>query len=107
VAQDVERVLPEWVRTDERGYKVISIPGQGLEALTVESVQELKRDNDELRERVRALEAGRRPLISGLGEGGLGLGLVAIAGAFVFPRRRRSKDGAALDGSKNCSTVKP
>jgi hypothetical protein len=98
IAQDVEKVRPDWV-IDDNGLKRISIPGQGLEALTVESIRELKVENDDLRirsanleDRVKSLEAGRRPLVSGLGERGIGLGLCAIAGAIVVATRRRRSD---------------
>ena len=36
-AQDVEKIFPEWVDTDENGYKMLSI--RGFEALTVESIR--------------------------------------------------------------------
>lgn len=79
---------PEWVGTDDKGYKNIDM--SRLPVLLVGSVQALKAENDELRERVKALEAGRRPLVSGFGEGGVGLGLMALAGAVIISRRKRS-----------------
>ena len=64
IAQDVEKVEPEWVGTDKNGYKTLGFIG--FEALSVESfrelnkhIDELKKDNQELRERVQDLEQGR------------------------------------------------
>jgi hypothetical protein len=42
VAQDVERVFPEWVSTDEGGYRLVG--PQGFEALAVEALRELRDD---------------------------------------------------------------
>ncbi len=42
VAQEVEKVMPEWVSTTESGYKAISL--NGFEALLIESLRELKDD---------------------------------------------------------------
>jgi len=91
IAQDVEKVFPGWVRTDKDGYKALSV--SQIEALEVESIRALKAENDDLRARVEALEANRRPLISGLtAEGTLfGIGFVTMAGAFVVSRRKRSE----------------
>jgi hypothetical protein len=87
IAQEVEKVKPEWVGVDDQGFKTLNTTR--LQIMLVDSVRTLKTENDELRDRVKALEAGRRPLISGMGEGGLGIGLVAIAGALIVSRRRR------------------
>jgi hypothetical protein len=91
IAQEVEKVMPEWVGVDKEGFKTLNLTG--MEPMVVESLRTLKTENDELRERVRALEAGRRPMISGLGEGGIGFGLAVVAGAVVFVRRRRVDSG--------------
>jgi hypothetical protein len=88
IAQEVEKVMPDWVTEDNKGFKTITT--RGIDAMLVESVRTLREQNDELRDRVKALEAGRRPLISGFGEGGVGLGLLAVAGALVATRRKRS-----------------
>lgn len=92
IAQDVEKVLPEWVGANDKGFKTVD--KKGLDVMLVASVQALKRENDGLRARVNSLEAGRRPMISGVGEGGIGLGLVAIAGALVITHRKRSDERA-------------
>ncbi len=95
IAQDVEKVFPEWVGTDDDGFKTVD--RGGLDVFLVDAVQALKRknddlkvDNDDLRQRVKALEAGRRPLVSGFGEGGIGVGLLAIACAVAITRRKPS-----------------
>jgi hypothetical protein len=54
VAQEVEEVFPEWVDTDEGGYKNLTV--RGFEALTIEAFKELKADNEALRSRIEALE---------------------------------------------------
>jgi hypothetical protein len=91
IAQDVEKVFPNWVRTGQDGFKTLTV-GQ-IEALEVESIRTLKAQNEALAIRMNALEANRRPLISGLtAEGTLfGFGLMTMAGAFVVTRRKRSE----------------
>lgn len=55
IAQDVEKIFPEWVGTDREGYKTLTI--YGFEALAVEALRELKTDNDRLVARVQKLES--------------------------------------------------
>jgi trimeric autotransporter adhesin len=55
IAQQVERVFPEWVKTDPDGFKALNY--EGFEALTVEAFREIKAENDELRTRVEKLES--------------------------------------------------
>jgi hypothetical protein len=66
VAQEVEKVFPEWVGTGPDGYKFVSV--YGFEALTIESFRELKNEIVKLQEqvasietRVKALEGGAPP----------------------------------------------
>jgi hypothetical protein len=54
IAQDVEKVFPQWVSVDPDGFKLLNT--KGLEALLVESVRTLKTENDLLKDRVKALE---------------------------------------------------
>ena len=68
IAQEVEKVFPQWVGGDEHGYKTLGF--SGFEALTVESLRELQsqietlkaanknlsRVNDDLLHRVQMLE---------------------------------------------------
>jgi hypothetical protein len=61
IAQEVEKVFPEWVTTMPDGYKAVGV--KGFEALAVESLRELKAENESLKSRVAALEkaiAGNR-----------------------------------------------
>ncbi len=59
IAQDVEEVFPEWISTDGRGFKALSVIG--FEALAVEALRELRAEKDSeiaaLRERLDDLEA--------------------------------------------------
>jgi hypothetical protein len=54
IAQDVEGVIPEWVKTDPDGFK--RIEPIGVDALLLESIKELKTQNEELREEVQKLK---------------------------------------------------
>jgi hypothetical protein len=54
IADDVERVLPNWVRTDEQGVKLVST--QGFEALAIEALRELSTRLDHLAAENRALK---------------------------------------------------
>jgi len=104
IAQEVEKILPEWVGIDNKGFRTLTM--LGIEPMLVDSIRTLKDRSDKaearadkaearsnaLEARLQALEANRRPLISGLtAEGGLfGIGFVTMAGAFVVSRRKRS-----------------
>lgn len=55
VAQEVERVFPEWVETGASGYKMLTF--SGFEALTVESLRELKAENARLRRELEARDS--------------------------------------------------
>jgi hypothetical protein len=54
IAQEVERVLPDWVDEKEDGTKYLTI--RGFEALAVEALRELELRNQELARRGAALE---------------------------------------------------
>ncbi len=55
IGQEVERVFPEWIETDQTGYKVLTF--RGFEALTVEALRELKRENQSLKKELHQLKA--------------------------------------------------
>ena len=55
IAQDVEKVLPELVATDEEGYKAVDY-GK-LPLLTIQAVKELKSQNDALKSQNDALKS--------------------------------------------------
>jgi hypothetical protein len=63
VAQEVEEVFPEWIDTDSRGYKNLTV--RGFEALTVEAFKELIAENETLKTK---LKAQNDELLSQLGE---------------------------------------
>jgi hypothetical protein len=100
IAQEVEKVFPRWVEENSTTrMKGVVLPPMQIAALTIESLRELdarvtaaEAKNKALEDRILALEAGRRPMVSGLtAEGTLfGLGLVGMAGAFVVSRRKRN-----------------
>ncbi len=53
IGQEVEQVFPEWIKTDQTGYRVLTF--RGFEALTVEALRELKQENESLREEIKQL----------------------------------------------------
>ena len=63
IGQQIEAVIPEWVKTGEDGYKYTFL-GR-FEALTVEAVRELKAENDVLKKRVDILEEELKELHGG------------------------------------------
>ena len=58
VAQDVEQVFPSWVDTGDDGYKRLTF--RGFEALAVEAIRELEKQNQELRQQIEALSEAVR-----------------------------------------------
>jgi hypothetical protein len=50
IAQDVEKVFPEWVSTGPDGYKELTI--RGFEALTIEALRELRVEIENLRKKL-------------------------------------------------------
>jgi hypothetical protein len=54
IAQDVEKVIPEWIITDPDGYK--RLEPIGIDALLIEAIKELKAENEELKDRISKLE---------------------------------------------------
>jgi hypothetical protein len=47
IAQEVERVFPDWVETGPNGYKRVTV--RGLEALVVEALRQLRAEQEETR----------------------------------------------------------
>ncbi|HVE14775.1 MAG TPA: tail fiber domain-containing protein [Elusimicrobiota bacterium] len=54
IAQEVEKVFPDWVTTNADGYKDVGF--KGFEGVAVESFRELKAENEALKRRLDALE---------------------------------------------------
>jgi hypothetical protein len=55
IAQEVERVLPELVTTDDKGYKAVRY-GEPLEMEMLQAIRELRSENESLKERVAQME---------------------------------------------------
>ena len=66
IAQEVEKVFPDWVEQRKDGYKLLTI--RGFEAIAVEAIRELRQEkdqqiedlqheNDELKQRLELIEA--------------------------------------------------
>jgi len=66
IAQDVEKVFPQWVEKDGEGYKTLTL--RGFEALAVESIRELKKENDSLKEANKQLESRLKALEEKIGK---------------------------------------
>ena len=56
IAQEVEKVFPEWVTPDSEGYKELTI--RGFEALVIEALRELKNEVDQTKKRLDKISAG-------------------------------------------------
>jgi chromosome segregation ATPase len=63
IAQEVEKVFPDWVDTAPNGMKRLSI--HGFEALTVEALRDLRKEKDQ---RIAALEADNARIQNQLSE---------------------------------------
>lgn len=80
IAQDVETVMPDWVSTNDQGYKTIDTAG--IVPMLVDSVKTLKQQNDDLRGELDSMKRDRRVVVAGnawgfaIGGLALGLGLV-------------------------------
>ena len=55
IAQDVEKLFPDMVATDERGYKAVNY--SQLPLLLLQALRELKADNDALKQEVEQLKS--------------------------------------------------
>ncbi|MBZ0170972.1 MAG: hypothetical protein K8E66_01195, partial [Phycisphaerales bacterium] len=58
IAQDVERVFPDWVGEDADGFKTLTVIG--FEGLVVEAMRELREEKDAEIARIRADNASLR-----------------------------------------------
>jgi hypothetical protein len=54
LAQEVEKVFPDWVEVGPNGYKRLTV--RGFEALAVEAMRDLKKENDELKQELEAIK---------------------------------------------------
>jgi hypothetical protein len=55
IAQNVEKVFPNMVATDDRGYKAVNY--SQLPLLLLQAVRELKAENDALKSELETLKA--------------------------------------------------
>jgi hypothetical protein len=62
IAQDVEKVIPEWVQVSEHGHRELDI--HGFEALAIEALREIKTENEQLRADVMELKTMVHELVS-------------------------------------------
>jgi hypothetical protein len=62
VAQDVEKVIPEWIKTDPDGYK--RLEPIGIDALLIEAIKEQQKTIEELRSEVGDLKELMEKLLS-------------------------------------------
>ncbi len=53
IAQEVEEVVPEWVKTDSAGFKMIS--PVGIDATIIEAIKEQQKEIEELKARLNEL----------------------------------------------------
>jgi len=97
IAQEVEKVFPEWIGTDANGYRTLTF--RGFEALSVEAMRTLQKQNEMLRSQVSSLEnrvrliEDRRPIaMAGFSTTDLGAvgGLAFLIGGLLVSRQRRS-----------------
>ncbi len=93
IAQDVEKVFPEWVKQDgytgPDGTKYRTLELRQIEALEVEAIRALKEKNDALEARLRALETERTMQHAGFTRESLWtMGGMALLCALVASRRR-------------------
>jgi Chaperone of endosialidase len=102
IAQEFEKVFPEWVTTGRDGFKIID--DSGVIAVAVEAIRTLKTQldtanakNNALEDRVRTLENGGHPVVGamgnfgGVGTGNLALSLLTLAGAYAISRKKKAE----------------
>jgi len=87
IAQEYEKVFPGAVRTDADGFK--SIDTTGLDSLQVEAFREQQAEINDLRARLKAVEEGRRPMISWNPSWGIFAAGLVIGGVMLVNNRRR------------------
>jgi hypothetical protein len=89
IAQEVEKAFPKWVGENSEGFKTLNIDPRAALALMVESIRDLKTENEALRADIEALKAARRPSITMNANLGIGLAGLVIGGAIFVTRRKR------------------
>jgi hypothetical protein len=106
IAQDVERVFPQWVGEDRKGFKTVDPDSRTVLALEVEAFRELKLKSDKqqaqidkLQRQLDILANGKDPISGGpgFGRGMLGLFGFGFAGSIglILARRKREDETAS------------
>jgi hypothetical protein len=91
IAQDVEKVFPEWVTEDSKGIKAVNPDPRTMLGVTVEAFRTQQAEIEDLKAEVKALRDAHGPVVSMNANGlGMGVGGLAIAGALFMSRRKRS-----------------
>ncbi|MBZ0173255.1 MAG: tail fiber domain-containing protein [Phycisphaerales bacterium] len=90
IAQEAEKVIPDWVSDRDDGYKFMTI--RGFEALSVEAMRELHAENASLRADIESLRAEVRESRSPFGASLL-WPMIAVGGVggLVVARRRTAQ----------------
>jgi hypothetical protein len=99
LAQELEKVFPAMVGsskgrlhpTDVEETDIKEVNPSNFTYVLINAVQQQQQIIDRQEARIAALEANRRPLISGVGQSGLGFGLAVVVGAVVVGVRRRKR----------------
>jgi len=98
IAQDVEKIHPDWVNpegyTAPDGTKYRTLDTRQIEALEVEAIRQLKTKNDELEARLHYLETGAHPIAAtmlpqNLNFNGAGWAAAGALGMYIFANRKK------------------
>jgi hypothetical protein len=95
IAQEVEKVFPQWVGRDSKGFKSVDPDPRTMVALTAEGFRTLKAEDDALKDRVKALENGTHPIAARTGLGGSSgwaFGGLALVSSLVLSKKRKRED---------------
>jgi len=92
IAQQVEKVFPQWIGEDDKGFKTVDPDARTMVGLTVESFRTQQAEIEQLREQVRVLQTGNPISAStGFNFSGNNLGLLGLAAAIAYATSRRRK----------------
>jgi hypothetical protein len=90
IAQEVEKIFPEWVSENEAGTKVLTIPPDQFFALMVETARAEDAENRKQNERLDRLEERSPRVAMNAASLLLGFGFFAATGAVVYTRKKRN-----------------
>jgi hypothetical protein len=89
IAQEVQKIIPELVRSRQLGQTQLALNYDGLAPVLIKAVQEQQKLIEKQAARIDALERGRGSLLSSLASTPSLVVLLAFAGAGTFLSRRR------------------